>query len=83
MEELLKCQICTEQYDTEANALRHPAVYSCGHGVCNECCETILDNYELLECPFCKSINNNQINKQQDLQKEKSKNKLLNLINLY
>ena len=68
MEELLKCQICFEQYDSEANGIKHPILFTCGHGVCNECCEEILDQYEAVECPFCRSISVNKI-KNRDLMK--------------
>ena len=36
MEELLKCQICFEQYDSEANGIKHPILFTCGHGVRNK-----------------------------------------------
>ena len=68
MEELLKCQICFEQYDSESSGRKHPILFTCGHGVCNECCEEILDQYEALECPFCRSISVNKV-KNRDLMK--------------
>ena len=49
------------KYDSESSGRKHPILFACGHGVCNECCEEILDQYEALECPFCRSNSVNRV----------------------
>ena len=55
MEELIKCQICFENYESNITDVKHPIIFNCGHGLCNQCNEELLQ-YNSIECPFCKTV---------------------------
>ena len=55
MEELLKCQICFENYQSNITDVKHPIIFNCGHGLCNQCSDELLQ-YSSMECPFCKTV---------------------------
>ena len=68
-----ECQICLDIYGINVNHIKAPKFLSCGHSICKECLEGIIqkstENFIL--CPFCKeeiekksNVNNYITNKQ-------------------
>jgi uncharacterized Zn finger protein (UPF0148 family) len=56
MEEVLTCQICFEQYNSNVNNIKHPILLDCGHGMCEECSIDIFFKWGALNCPFCRKL---------------------------
>jgi hypothetical protein len=54
MEEVLKCQICFERFDSNPAGYNHPVLLSCGHGLCDDCCNMIFIQETAFNCPFCR-----------------------------
>lgn len=52
MEELLRCKICHELYDT---ATRKPLILPCGHTICEYCLKIIFTSNQI-KCPFDKKV---------------------------
>lgn len=46
-----ECIICYNEYD-----INDGIVFNCKHKVCLECYEKMLNHYEQLSCPICRSI---------------------------
>jgi len=54
MEEVLKCQICFERFESNQSGSNHPVLLSCGHGLCDDCCNMIFIQVTAFNCPFCR-----------------------------
>ena len=49
--DLLKCQLCNEEYDTDE---KKPLILNCGHSFCKQCITNIITQktYSNLKCPL-------------------------------
>jgi hypothetical protein len=54
MEEVLKCQICFERFESNQSGYNYPVLLSCGHGLCDDCCNMIFIQETAFNCPFCR-----------------------------
>ena len=56
MDEIPECPICLDIYGMQVNHIKAPKILLCGHTLCKECLENIVNKTEgeTFECPICK-----------------------------
>ena len=79
MEKELECPICLDIYGISKSHIRAPKILNCGHSICKECLEAIINRAkdDFFSCPMC----NEKINKKQNVDDYTTVQNIIGIVN--